>query len=237
MDVNLISKLYKLSFKGSFLKIKENKSALISTIFLYSIMVGTAVLLLIKLNQNISEELESIIGRNDTHLIINAILILLFAFDFIAKLFGKSHKGLNVYSFLTLPVRKKVLSDAIFIKECFSLWNLALPLFFLPCLLIYPYAIGKIVCYMFFLYTISACNTIISRIFRLGRRRNYIYYLYIVLFLLLPVLLIPIMLQFSYAVLFKTNIYFYALLGIGLLLALHRIFRKTCIQDFYYIDE
>ena len=237
MDVNLISKLYKLSFKGSFLKIKENKSALISTIFLYSIMVGTAVLLLIKLNQNISEELESIIGRNDTHLIINAILILLFAFDFIAKLFGKSHKGLNVYSFLTLPVRKKVLSDAIFIKECFSLWNLALPLFFLPCLLIYPYAIGKIVCYMCFLYTISACNTIISRIFRLGRRRNYIYYLYIVLFLLLPVLLIPIMLQFSYAVLFKTNIYFYALLGIGLLLALHRIFRKTCIQDFYYIDE
>lgn len=103
MDVNLISKLYKLSFKGSFLKIKENKSALISTIFLYSIMVGTAVLLLIKLNQNISEVLEGIIGRNDTHLIINAILILLFAFDFIAKLFGKSHKGLNVYSFLTLP--------------------------------------------------------------------------------------------------------------------------------------
>lgn len=237
MDVNLISKLYKLSFKGSFLKIKENKSALISTIFLYSIMVGTAVLLLIKLNQNISEELESIIGRNDTHLIINAILILLFAFDFIAKLFGKSHKGLNVYSFLTLPVRKKVLSDAIFIKECFSLWNLALPLFFLPCLLIYPYAIDKIVCYMFFLYTISACNTIISRIFRLGRRRNYIYYLYIVLYLLLPVLLILIMLQFSYAVLFKANIYFYALLGIGLLLALHRIFRKTCVQDFYYIDE
>ena len=237
MDVNLISKLYKLSFKGSFLKIKENKSALISTIFLYSIMVGTAVLLLIKLNQNISEELESIIGRNDTHLIINAILILLFAFDFIAKLFGKSHKGLNVYSFLTLPVRKKVLADAIFIKECFSLWNLALPLFFLPCLLVYPYAIDKIVCYMFFLYTISACNTIISRIFRLGRRRNYIYYLYIVLYLLLPVLLIPIMLQFSYAVLFKANIYFYTLLGIGLLLALHRIFRKTCIQDFYYIDE
>ena len=30
-------------------------------------------------------------------------MILLFAFDFIAKLFGKSHKGLNVYSFLTLP--------------------------------------------------------------------------------------------------------------------------------------
>ena len=237
MDVNLISKLYKLSFKGSFLKIKENKSALISTIFLYSIMVGTAVLLLIKLNQNISEELENIIGRNDTHLIINAILILLFAFDFIAKLFGKGHKGLNVYSFLTLPVRKKVLSDAIFIKECFSLWNLALPLFFLPCLLIYPYGIDKIVCYMFFLYTISACNTIISRIFRLGRRRNYIYYLYIVLYLLLPVLLIPIMLQFSYAVLFKANIYFYALLGIALLLGLHRVFRKTCIQDFYYIDE
>ena len=237
MDVNLISKLYKLSFKGSFLKIKENKSALISTISLYSIMVGTAVLLLIKLNQNISEELESIIGRNDTHLIINAILILLFAFDFIAKLFGKSHKGLIVYPFLTQPIKKEVLADAIFIKECSSLWNFALPLFFLPCLLIYPYGIDKIVCYMFFLYTISVCNTIISRIFRLGRRRNYIYYLYIVLYLLLPVLLIPIMLQFSYAVLFKTNIYFYALLGIILLLALHRIFRKTCIQDFYYIDE
>ena len=237
MDVNLISKLYKLSFKGSFLKIKENKSALISTIFLYSIMLGTAVLLLIKLNQNISEELESIIGRNDTHLIINAILILLFAFDFIAKLFGKSHKGLNVYSFLTLPVRKKVLADAIFIKECFSLWNLALPLFFLPCLLIYPYGIDKIVCYMFFLYTLSACNTIIARIFRLGRKRSYIYYLYIILYFIFPGLLMPIVLLFSYAVLFKANIYFYALLGIGLLLALHRIFRKTCIQDFYYIDE
>lgn len=237
MDVNLISKLYKLSFKGSFLKIKENKSALISTIFLYSIMVGTAVLLLIKLNQNISEELESIIGRNDTHLIINAILIVLFAFDFIAKLFGKSHKGLNVYSFLTLPVRKKVLADAIFIKECFSLWNLALPLFFLPCLLIYPYGIDKIVCYIFFLYTLSACNTIIARIFRLGRKRSYIYYLYIILYFLLPMLLMPIVLFFCYAVLFKANIYFYALLGIGLLLALHRIFRKTCIQDFYYIDE
>lgn len=237
MDVNLISKLYKLSFKGSFLKIKENKSALISTIFLYSIMVGTAVLLLIKLNQNISEELESIIGRNDTHLIINAILIVLFAFDFIAKLFGKSHKGLNVYSFLALPVRKKVLADAIFIKECFSLWNLALPLFFLPCLLIYPYGIDKIVCYMFFLYTLSACNTIIGRIFRLGRKRSYIYYLYIILYFIFPGLLMPIVLLFSYAVLFKANIYFYALLGIGLLLALHRIFRKTCIQDFYYIDE
>ena len=237
MDVNLISKLYKLSLKGSFLKIKENKSALISTIFLYSIMVGTAVLLLIKLNQNISEELESIIGRNDTHLIINAILILLFTSDFIAKVFGKSHKGLNVYSFLTLPVRKKVLSDAIFIKECFSLWNLALPLFFLPCLLVYPYAIDKIICYIFFLYTLSACNTIIARIFRLGRKRSYIYYLYIILYFILPVLLMPIVLLFSYAVLFKANIYFYALLGIGLLLALHRIFRKTCIQDFYYIDE
>ncbi len=237
MDVNLISKLYKLSLKGSFLKIKENKSALISTIFLYSIMVGTAVLLLIKLNQNISEELESIIGRNDTHLIINAILILLFTSDFIAKVFGKSHKGLNVYSFLTLPVRKKVLSDAIFIKECFSVWNLALPLFFLPCLLVYPYAIDKIICYIFFLYTLSACNTIIARIFRLGRKRSYIYYLYIILYFILPVLLMPIVLLFSYAVLFKANIYFYALLGIGLLLALHRIFRKTCIQDFYYIDE
>ena len=237
MDVNLISKLYKLSLKGSFLKIKENKSALISTIFLYSIMVGTAVLLLIKLNQNISEELESIICRNDTHLIINAILILLFTSDFIAKVFGKSHKGLNVYSFLTLPVRKKVLSDAIFIKECFSLWNLALPLFFLPCLLVYPYAIDKIICYIFFLYTLSACNTIIARIFRLGRKRSYIYYLYIILYFILPVLLMPIVLLFSYAVLFKANIYFYALLGIGLLLALHRIFRKTCIQDFYYIDE
>ena len=237
MDVNLISKLYKLSFKGSFLKIKENKSALISTIFLYSIMVGTAVLLLIKLNQNISEKLESIIGRNDTHLIINAILIVLFAFDFIAKLFGKSHKGLNVYSFLTLPVRKKVLADAIFIKECFSLWNLALPLFFLPCLLIYPYGIDKIVCYMFFLYTLSACNTIIGRIFRLGRKRKHIYYLFTVLYLVLLFLAVPLVVQFSYAVLFKANIYFYALLGVFILCVLHRIFRKTCIQDFYYIDE
>ena len=237
MDVNLISKLYKLSFKGSFLKIKENKSALISTIFLYSIMVGTAVLLLIKLNQNISEELESIIGRNDTHLIINAILILLFAFDFIAKLFGKSHKGLNVYSFLTLPVRKKVLSDAIFIKEFFSLWNLALPLFFLPCLLIYPYGIDKIVCYMFFLYTLSACNTIIGRIFRLGRKRTRIYYLFTVLYLVLLFLAVPFVVQFSYAVLFKANIYFYALLGVFILCVLHRIFRKTCIKDFYYIEE
>lgn len=237
MDLNIISKLYKLSFKRSILKFKENKSALFSTIFIYSIIVGTIVLLLVRLNQDIREALESIIGRNDTHLIINVFLLSLFMADYVAKLFGKSHKGLIVYPFLTQPIKKEVLADAIFIKECSSLWNFALPLFFLPCLLIYPYGIDKVVCYMFFLYTISACNTIISRIFRLGRRRNYIYYLYIVLYLLLPVLIIPIMLQFSYAVLFKANIYFYALLGIGLLLSLHRIFRKTSIQDFYYIDE
>lgn len=237
MDVNLISKLYKLSFKGSFLKIKENKSAIISTTFMYLIMIGVLAGLLISLSDEISRLRDSIIGRNDTHLIINATLISLFSLDFSVKLFGKGHKGFNVYSFLTLPVRKAVLVDIVFIKECFSLYNLILPCLFLPFLLVYPYAIDKIVCYMFFLYTISACNTIISRIFRLGRRRNYIYYLYIVLYLLLPVLLIPIILQFSYAVLFKANIYFYVLLGIGLLLALHRIFRKTCVQDFYYIDE
>lgn len=237
MDLNIISKLYKLSFKRSILKIKENKSALFSTIFIYSIIVGTIVLLFVRLNQDIREALESIIGRNYTHLIINVFLLSLFMADYVAKLFGKSHKGLIVYPFLTQPIKKEVLADAIFIKECFSLWNFALPLFFLPCLLIYPYGIDKIVCYMFFLYTLSTCNTIIARIFRLGRKRNRIYYLYIVLYYLILMLSIPIMLQLSYAVLFKTNIYFYALLGIILLLALHRIFRKTCIQDFYYIDE
>lgn len=237
MNLHLIIKLYKLSFKRFILNIKENKSAIISTTFMYLIMIGVLAGLLISLSDEISRLRDSIIGRNDTHLIINATLISLFSLDFSVKLFGKGHKGFNVYSFLTLPVRKAVLVDIVFINECFSLFNLILPCLFLPFLLVYPYAIDKIVCYMFFLYTISACNTIISRIFRLGRRRNYIYYLYIILYLLLPVLLIPIMLQFSYAVLFKANIYFYVLFGIGLLLALHRIFRKTCIQDFYYIDE
>lgn len=237
MDVNLVSKLYKLSFQRSILKFKENKSALFSTIFIYSIIVGTIVLLLVRLNQDVREALESIIGRNDTHLIINVFLLSLLMMDYMAKLFGKSHKGFIVYPFLTQPIKKEVLADAIFIKECFSLWNLALPLFFLPCLLIYPYATDKIVCYLFFLYTLSACNTIIARIFRVGRKRNRIYYLYIVLYYLLLSLLIPVVLQYSYAVLFKTNIYLYALLGVFLLCALHRFFRKTCVQDFYYIDE
>lgn len=237
MNLHLIIKLYKLSFKRFILNIKENKSAIISTTFMYLMMIVVLAGLLISLSDEISRLRDSIIGRNDTHLIINATLISLFSLDFSIKLFGKGHKGFNVYSFLILPVRKEVLADIVFIKECFSLYNLILPCLFLPFLLVYPYAIDKVVCYMFFLYTISACNTIISRIFRLGRRRNYIYYLYIVLYLLLPVLLIPIMLQFSYAVLFKANIYFYALLGIALLLGLHRVFRKTCIQDFYYIDE
>lgn len=237
MNLHLIIKLYKLSFKRFILNIKENKSAIISTTLMYLMMIVVLVLLLISLSGEFGSLRDNIIGRNDTHLIINATLISFFSLDFSIKLFGKGHTGFNVYSFLTLPVRKAVLVDIVFIKECFSLYNLILPCLFLPFLLVYPYAIDKIVCYMFFLYTISACNTIISRIFRLGRRRNYIYYLYIVLYLLLPVLLIPIMLQFSYAVLFKANIYFYALLGIGLLLGLHRIFRKTCIQDFYYIDE
>lgn len=237
MNFNLIFKLYRLSFKRVILEIKENKLAIASTIFMYLIMIGVLAGLLISLSDEISRLRDSIIGRNDTHLIINATLISLFSLDFSVKLFGKGHKGFNVYSFLTLPVRKAVLADIVFIKECFSLYNLILPCLFLPCLLVYPYAIDKTICYIFFLYTLSVCNTIISRIFRLGRRRNYIYYLYIVLYFLLPGLLIPIMLQFSYAVLFKANIYFYVLLGIGLLLALHRIFRKTCIQDFYYIDE
>lgn len=237
MNFNLIFKLYKLSFKRVILEIKENKLAIASTIFMYLIMIGVLAGLLISLSDEISRLRDSIIGRNDTHLIINATLISLFSLDFSVKLFGKGHKGFNVYSFLTLPVRKAVLADIVFIKECFSLYNLILPCLFLPCLLVYPYAIDKIICYIFFLYTLSACNTIISRIFRLGRRRNYIYYLYIVLYFLLPGLLMPIVLLFSYAVLFKANIYFYVLLGIGLLLALHRIFRKTCIQDFYYIDE
>lgn len=237
MNLHLIIKLYKLSFKRFILNIKENKSAIISTTLMYLMMIVVLVLLLISLSGEFGSLRDNIIGRNDTHLIINATLISFFSLDFSIKLFGKGHKGFNVYSFLTLPVRKEVLADIVFIKECFSLFNFILPCLFLPFLLVYPYAIDKIVCYIFFLYTLSACNTIISRIFRLGRRRNYIYYLYIALYLLLPVLLIPIMLQFSYAVLFKANIYFYALLGIALLLGLHRIFRKTCIQDFYYIDE
>lgn len=237
MDVNLISKLYKLSFKRSILKIKENKSALFSTIFIYSIIVGTIVLLLVRLNQDVREALESIIGRNDTHLIINVFLLSLFMADYMAKLLGKSHKGLIVYPFLTQPIKKEVLADAIFIKECFSLWNFALPLFFLPCLLIYPYATDKIVCYLFFLYTLSACNTIIARIFRLGRKRKRIYYLFTVLYLVLLFLAVPLVVQFSYAVLFKANIYFYAMLGAFILCVLHRIFRKTCVQDFYHIDE
>ena len=232
MNLHLIIKLYKLSFKRSILNIKENKSAIISTTLMYLMMIVVLVLLLISLSGEFGSLRDNIIGRNDTHLIINAALISFFSLDFSIKLFGKGHKGFNVYSFLTLPVRKEVLADIVFIKECFTIFN-----YILPFLLVYPYAIDEIVCYIFFLYTLGACNTIISRIFRLGRRRSYIYYLYIVLYLLLPVLLIPIMLQFSYAVLFKANIYFYALLGIGLLLALHRIFRKTCIQDFYYIDE
>ena len=237
MNFNLIFKLYKLSFKKVILEIQENKLAIASTIFMYLIMIGVLAGLLISLSGEFGTLRDNIIGRNDTHLIINAALISFFSLDFSIKLFGKGHKGFNVYSFLTLPVRKAVLVDIVFIKECFSLYNLILPCLFLPCLLVYPYAIDKIICYIFFLYTLSACNTIISRIFRLGRRRNYIYYLYIVLYFLLPGLLMPIVLLFSSAVLFKANIYFYALLGIGLLLALHRIFRKTCIQDFYYIDE
>ncbi|MBR3871384.1 MAG: hypothetical protein IKJ22_01425 [Paludibacteraceae bacterium] len=237
MNFNLIFKLYKLSFKRVILEIQENKLAIASTIFMYLIMIGVLAGLLISLSDEISRLRDSIIGRNDTHLIINASLISLFSLDFSIKLFGKGHKGFNVYSFLTLPVRKAVLVDIVFIKECFSLYNLILPCLFLPFLLVYPYAIDKIVCYMFFLYTISACNTIIARIFRLGRKRSYIYYLYIVLYFLLPVLLIPIVLLFSYAVLFKANIYFYALLGVFILCVLHRIFRKTCIRDFYYIDE
>lgn len=237
MNLHLIIKLYKLSFKRSILNIKENKSAIISTTLMYLMMIVVLALLLISMSGEFGSLRDNIIGRNDTHLIINATLISFFSLDFSIKLFGKGHKGFNVYSFLTLPVRKEVLADIVFIKECFSLFNFILPCLFLPFLLVYPYAIDKIVCYIFFLYTLSACNTIISRIFRLGRRRSYIYYLYIVLYLLLPVLLIPIMLQFSYAVLFKANIYFYALLGIALLLGLHRIFRKTCIQDFYYIDK
>lgn len=237
MNLHLIIKLYKLSFKRSILNIKENKSAIISTTLMYLMMIVVLALLLISMSGEFGSLRDNIIGRNDTHLIINATLISFFSLDFSIKLFGKGHKGFNVYSFLTLPVRKEVLADIVFIKECFSLFNFILPCLFLPFLLVYPYAIDKIVCYIFFLYTLSACNTIISRIFRLGRRRSYIYYLYIVLYLLLPVLLIPIMLQFSYAVLFKANIYFYALLGIALLLGLHHIFRKTCIQDFYYIDE
>ena len=236
MNFNLIFKLYKLSFKRVILEIQENKLAIASTIFMYLIMIGVLAGLLISLSDEISRLRDSIIGRNDTHLIINATLISLFSLDFSVKLFGKGHKGFNVYSFLTLPVRKAVLVDIVFIKECFSLYNLILPCLFLPCLLVYP-AIDKIICYIFFLYTLSACNTIIARIFRLGRKRSYIYYLYIVLYFLLPVLLMPIVLLFSYAVLFKANIYFYVLLGIGLLIALHRIFRKTCIQDLYYIDE
>lgn len=237
MNLHLIIKLYKLSFKRFILNIKENKPAIISTTLMYLMMIVVLALLLISMSGEFGSLRDNIIGRNDTHLIINATLISFFSLDFSIKLFGKGHKGFNVYPFLTLPVRKGVLADIVFIKECFSLFNFILPCLFLPFLLVYPYAIDKIVCYIFFLYTLSACNTIISRIFRLGRRRSYIYYLYIVLYLLLPVLLIPIMLQFSYAVLFKANIYFYALLGIALLLGLHRIFRKTCIQDFYYIDE
>ena len=237
MNLHLIIKLYKLSFKRFILNIKENKSAIISTTFMYLMIIVVLVILLISLSGEFGNLRDNIIGRNDTHLIINAALISLFSLDFSIKLFGKGHKGFNVYSFLTLPVRKEVLADIVFIKECFSLFNLILPCLFLPFLLVYPYAIDKIVCYMFFLYTISACNTIIGRIFRRGRKRKHIYYLFTVLYLVLLFLAVPLVVQFSYAVLFKANIYFYALLGVFILCVLHRIFRKTCIQDFYYIDE
>ena len=117
MNLHLIIKLYKLSFKRFILNIKENKSAIISTTLMYLMMIVVLVLLLISLSGEFGSLRDNIIGRNDTHLIINAALISFFSLDFSIKLFGKGHKGFNVYSFLTLPVRKEVLADIVFIKE------------------------------------------------------------------------------------------------------------------------
>ena len=74
MNFNLIFKLYKLSFKRVILEIKENKLAIASTIFMYLIMIGVLAGLLISLSDEISRLRDSIIGRNDTHLIINTTL-------------------------------------------------------------------------------------------------------------------------------------------------------------------